>query len=189
MGCEPEFLKKEAAPTAVRQLDLPEDVPPLTSLYMYIAGSCNLACRHCWIEPDYQADNKNGKFIKLEYVKKAIKEAKPLGLQSVKLTGGEPMLHPHFREIVDFIDGENIGMVVETNGTLIDDEMAAYLKSKNHFGFISVSIDGARADTHDQLRGIKGAYNKAMAGIKSLVKAGFHPQMWLNWLICRAAGR
>src|SRR5512137_2709644 len=116
MGCEPNTTLPERRKTA--KVKLPKGVPPLTSLYMYIAGSCNLACRHCWIEPNYQADSKNGKFIKLEYVKKAIKEAKPLGLQSVKLTGGEPMLHPKFREIVDHIESEKIGMVMETNGTL-----------------------------------------------------------------------
>lgn len=177
MGCEPELLKKKALPTAIRKLDLPEGVPPLTSLYMYISGSCNLACRHCWIEPNYQADNKNGKFIKLEYVKKAIKEAKPLGLSSVKLTGGEPMLHPCFREIVDHIESQNIGMIMETNGILIDDKMAAYLRSKPHFNFISVSLDGAKPETHDKLRGVKGSFEQAVAGIKALAKAGFHPQL------------
>ena len=152
-------------------------VPPLTSLDMYISGSCNLACRHCWIEPDYQADNKNGKFLKFEYLKKAIKEAKPLGLQSVKLTGGEPMLHPQFRKIVDHIESQKVGMIMETNGTLIDNEMANYLKSKKHFNFVSVSLDGAKPETHDKLRGVKGSFKKATAGIKSLVKAGFHPQL------------
>lgn len=177
MGCEPELLKKEAMPAAAQKLDLPEGVPPLTSLYLYIAGSCNLACRHCWIEPDYQADNKQGKFLKLEHLKKAITEAKPLGLQSVKLTGGEPMLHPQFRAIIDYIEAENIGMMMETNGTLIDDEMALFLKSKPHFNFISVSVDGANADTHDNLRGVNGSFKRAIAGIKALVKAGFRPQL------------
>ncbi|MCX6558541.1 MAG: radical SAM protein [Candidatus Aminicenantes bacterium] len=177
MGCEPELLKKEAMPAATRKLDLPEGVPPLTSLYMYIAGSCNLTCRHCWIEPDYQADNNNGKFLKLEHLKKAIAEAKPLGLQSVKLTGGEPMLHPQFCEIVDYIESENIGMIMETNGTLIDDKIARFLKSKPHFNFISVSVDGARAETHDKLRGVNGSFKNAVAGIKALAKAGFHPQI------------
>lgn len=177
MGCEPELLKKKALPTAIRKLDLPEGVPPLTSLYMYISGSCNLACHHCWIEPDYQDDNKNGKFIKLEHLKKAITEAKPLGLQSVKLTGGEPTLHPRFREIVNHIESENIDMIMETNGILIDDKMAAYLRSKPHFNFISVSLDGAKPETHDKLRGVKGSFEQAVAGIKALVKAGFRPQL------------
>ena len=63
------------------QLDLPEGVPPLTSLYIYAAGSCNLACRHCWIVPKFQPDGVGGPYVKLEYVEKAIREGKPLGLQ------------------------------------------------------------------------------------------------------------
>ena len=177
MGCEPEMTKKKSKAAAPRKLNLPVGVPPLTSLYMYISGSCNLACRHCWIEPDYQADNKNGKFLKLEHVKKAIREAKPLGLQSVKLTGGEPMIHPRFREIVDYIESQGIGIVLETNGILIDNEIARFLKSKKHVSFVSVSLDGANADTHERLRGVKGSFRKAVCGIQALVKAGFKPQV------------
>jgi SynChlorMet cassette radical SAM/SPASM protein ScmF len=87
------------------------------------------------------------------------------------------MLHPHFCEIVDHIETQKIGMLMETNGTMINDKMASYLKSKKFFNFISVSVDGANAETHDFLRGTKGAYDKAIAGIKALVKAGFHPQI------------
>ncbi len=176
MACEPE-LERTKSPQKTRKLNLPKGVPPLTSLYLYISGSCNLACRHCWIEPDYQADNKNGKFIKLTHLKKAIREAKPLGLGSVKLTGGEPTLHPKFREIVDTIESQKINMYLETNGVLIDDGMARFLKSKKNFSFVSVSLDGAKAATHDWLRGVKGSYKKAVNGIRSLVKAGFKPQM------------
>lgn len=177
MGCEPELVNKKSRSAKTRKLNLPKGVPPLTSLYMYIAGSCNLACRHCWIEPDYQATDQNGKFIKLAHLKKAIRQAKALGLGSVKLTGGEPTLHPQFRAIVDYIESQKVSMLMESNGILIDDEMARFLKAKKHFGFVSVSLDGAKAETHDWLRGVKGSYKKAVAGIKSLVKAGFQPQM------------
>ena len=177
MGCEPE--QKLTPPHAYRKrkLNLPEGIPPLTSLYFYISGSCNLACRHCWIEPDYQAGNQDGKFLKLEYVDKAIQEAKPLGLSSVKLTGGEPTLHPRFREIVDLIDSHGIRMNMESNGILINKDMAQFLKSKKHFSFISVSVDGANAETHEWLRGVEGSFNQAVSGIHSLAEAGFRPQM------------
>lgn len=177
MGCEPEVLNGKSGTAKPQRLDLPPGVPPLTSLYMYIAGSCNLACRHCWIEPDFRTDNKSGKFIKLEHVKKAVKEAKPLGLQSVKLTGGEPVLHPHFLEIINFVNDEQITISVETNGVLINDEIAGFLKSKPYCRFISVSIDGARQETHDELRGIPGAFDNAVKGLKALSRAGFHPQL------------
>ena len=144
---------------------------------MYIAGSCNLACRHCWISPTYEPDNSKGQFLKLEYVKKAVTEAKPLGLQSVKLTGGEPTLHPQFHEIVEYIDNEGIKILIETNGTLIDEDFAVFLKSKQNIVFISVSLDGATAETHEALRDVTGSFELAIKGIKSLAQAGFKPQM------------
>jgi SynChlorMet cassette radical SAM/SPASM protein ScmF len=159
-----------------KQLNLPEGVPPLTSLYLYIAGSCNLACRHCWINPTYQQVGNGGQYIKLEHVKKAIREAKPLGLSSVKLTGGEPTLHPQFREIVALIREAGLDIFLETNGTLVDAALAEFLK-KQEVGFISVSLDGATVETHEALRMVPGSFNQAISGIKSLVEVGFHPQI------------
>jgi SynChlorMet cassette radical SAM/SPASM protein ScmF len=178
VSCLPETEKaatEAEKEQAVRAL--PEGVPPLTSLYLYISGSCNLACRHCWIEPDFRPDAKNGRFLEFEFLKKAVTEAKPLGLRSVKLTGGEPMLHPRFREIVEWLNGEGMPIIMETNGTLMDDEMARFLKSRPAVNFISVSLDGARAETHEELRGVPGSYKRAVAGIKALAGAGFKPQM------------
>lgn len=159
-----------------RTFSLPEGVPPLTSLYLYIAGSCNLACRHCWITPTYQTGKNGGHFIKLEHVEKAVNEGLLLGLVSVKLTGGEPTLHPEFREIVDLIDRSGLDILIETNGTLVSPDLAYYLKERKVI-FISVSLDGASAGTHEALRLVQGSYSQAVAGIQNLVEAGFQPQI------------
>jgi len=166
-----------AAKAETRTLDLPEGVPPLHSLYMYIAGSCNLACRHCWIEPDFSPDRSKGKFLKLEWAKKAVVEAKPLGLQSVKLTGGEPLFHPQFREIVELIAQAGVDIIIETNGTLVDSGTARFLKDAGRVCFISVSVDGARAEIHESLRAVPGSFEKAIEGIRALAEAGFRPQL------------
>jgi SynChlorMet cassette radical SAM/SPASM protein ScmF len=158
-------------------LNLPEGVPPLTSLYVYAAGSCNLACRHCWIVPKFQPDGDGGPYIKLEYVEKAIREAKPLGLRSVKLTGGEPTLHPHFRELVTLINDAELDIIIETNGTLIDGDLAKFLKQTSRVCFISVSLDGATAEAHDALRAVPGSYDRAVRGIQNLVLARLRPQV------------
>src|SRR5215471_13831294 len=63
-------------------------VPPLRTFYLYLTAGCNLACRHCWISPRYQANGGTGGHLDLTLLERAIVEAKPLGLQSVKLTGG-----------------------------------------------------------------------------------------------------
>jgi SynChlorMet cassette radical SAM/SPASM protein ScmF len=174
MPCEIEGL---AVQTAGPELDLPEGVPPLTSLYLYISGACNLACRHCWITPTYQAGDDGGQHVEIEYVRKAIREAKPLGLRHVKLTGGEPTLHPQFREIVTLVNDAELTVVIETNGTLVNDALAGFLKQTSRVSCISVSVDGVTAETHDFLRGVPGSYESALAGIKALVEVGFRPQL------------
>lgn len=162
------------------KLDLPQGVPPLASLYIYVAGGCNLACRHCYITPRFYANDsdglRNGLFIKLEHVRKAIQESIPMGLASVKLTGGEPTIHPQFKDLLSLIHDFGISINIETNGMLIDDDLAEHMRA-TQVGFISVSLDGAKAETHEFMRGVPGSFNRAVNGIRSLVKAGFRPQM------------
>ena len=74
----------------VESLDLPEGVPPLRAFYLYLSSSCNLACRHCWITPTLVNGKPDpGDVINVAALREAIAEAKPLGLNGVKLTGGE----------------------------------------------------------------------------------------------------
>jgi len=177
MPCDVEETGKKNTDLEVRELKLPEGVPPLTSLYIYASGACNLACQHCWIVPKFRAEDNNGQHIRLDYVKKAIREAKPLGLSSVKLTGGEPTIHPHFRDIISFIEEEKLNVTMETNGVLIDEDLARFLKGIPHFSSVSVSLDGAKPETNDWMRGVAGSYQQALSGVKHLIAAGFRPQI------------
>lgn len=167
-----------AAEPEVRKLDLPEGVPPLSTFYLYIANGCNLACRHCWITPAF-ADGKPspGDCLDLDLLKLAVREGKSLGLRSAKLTGGEPVLHPRFIEIVDFLSAENIKLTMETNGTLIDANLARHLKNDSSMWFLSTSLDSASPDAHDRFRGVPGSFHAALRGIGHLVHAGFRPQV------------
>lgn len=169
--------EKTDAKKIENKLNLPKGVPPLLSIYFYISGSCNLACKHCWIDPDFKESPKNGNFVNTEYISSAIKQAKPLGLNSVKLTGGEPLLHPQFKEILTIIRKENLFCPIETNGILIDKDMAEFLAADKRKPFVSVSIDGSKALTHDDLRGVKGSFEKSINAIKYLVQNGIRPQL------------
>jgi SynChlorMet cassette radical SAM/SPASM protein ScmF len=154
--------------------DLPEGVPPLRTFYLYLTASCNLRCRHCWIAPEYTGSKAvAGTSIDLAALKEAVKEAKTLGLANAKLTGGEPMLHPQFLEIVDMLTSAGLHMNMETNGTLLTRKMAKYLKDETHVSFISVSIDSPDPVQHDQFRGVKGAFDATIRGLDHLVKAGY----------------
>jgi SynChlorMet cassette radical SAM/SPASM protein ScmF len=165
---------------ADRKIELPEGIPALNTYYAYLTGGCNLACQHCYLAPTYQANGGTGGHLDYDLFVLAIEEGLPLGLNNVKLTGGEPLLHPDFIRIVDLIRENKLGLTIETNGTLVTESIAHYLKEKSTLGHISVSLDGATADTHDPFRGVKGSFDKAVQGIRYLVEAGFYPQMIMS---------
>jgi molybdenum cofactor biosynthesis enzyme MoaA len=131
-------------------------VPPLTSLYLYISGVCNLSCRHCWVAATEEKGRVRTPYLSVEQADRAIEEATPLGLQDVKLTGGEPLLHPRFKEIVLSAESRNLGLRIETNGVLLTDETAAFLGGLNTLTHISVSLDGPNASVHEGIRRTPG---------------------------------
>ncbi len=156
-------------------LNLPEGVPPLKSLYVYLSSSCNLRCRHCWVNPKFSGKEKavSGTTVDPDALHKAVIEAKSLGLCTIKLTGGEPMLHHQFLKVVDMLSSEGLFLSMETNGTLITPDIARYLKEKTKMGFISVSLDSPIAAEHDAFRGVKGAFHRTISGLDSIVDAGY----------------
>jgi len=137
----------------------------LTSLYLYLTDHCNLRCSHCWISPKFSEQKQNG--LPLDSLKKAISEAGSLGLQSVKLTGGEPFLYRHIGGLLAFLAEEQIDVLIETNGTLINRDMVERLKSCN-LDQLSVSLDAATEEIHDQIRGVKGSFRRTLEGLALL---------------------
>lgn len=149
---------------------------PLNTLYVYLTEGCNLACRHCWLAPQYDPQLKKTAVLPVELFEKAVREAKPLGLRSVKLTGGEPLLHPEFLTLLGILRREGLGLVVETNGLLCTPELAQEI-AQFPSRFVSVSLDGADAETHERVRGVKGAFALATRAVINLAGAGVETQV------------
>jgi SynChlorMet cassette radical SAM/SPASM protein ScmF len=150
---------------------------PLSQLYFYLTEGCNLKCRHCWVAPKYEGQGKVGTTLDMDLFRNIILQGKSLGLTGVKFTGGEPLMHPQIFELLDIVRKEELTLVVETNGILCTPELAAALKSASKGTFVSVSLDGADAATHEWVRGVPGSFEAALEGIRNLVNAGFHPQI------------
>lgn len=104
-----------------------------------------------------------------------------MGVIGIKLTGGEPLLHPRIEEILNIVEAQRISLSIETNGILcapgLSDKIA---RCKD--AFVSVSLDGTNAETHDWVRGVPGSFEKALAGIRNLVAAGLKPQIIMTVL-------
>ena len=97
---------------------------PLNQIYFYLTEGCDLRCRHCWINPKYQAGASIYPSLDLKLFQHIITQAKDLGLTGVKLTGGEPLLHPNIHTILDIVRSEDLRLVIETNGMRCTPEIA-----------------------------------------------------------------
>lgn len=147
---------------------------PLSCLYLYLVDHCNLSCGHCWISPGFSRTRRDG--IPIDDLKKTIFEAKALGLQSVKLTGGEPLLYRDLDGLLEFLASEEIHVIIETNGTLLDKLLLERLKSCI-IEQISVSLDACTPELHDELRGVKGSFHRTVRGLRLLSESGFDSQI------------
>ena len=143
--------------------------PRLEWLFFELTNRCNLACGHCG-----SSCTGEGLELSLEDVRAVLESARPLR-PMVCLTGGEPMLHPRFFEIARLVKDSGFYWGMTTNATLIDAAAAERLREVG-LSTVSVSLDGMEA-AHDALRHRKGAWRKALAGIKHLQDAGFEPQV------------
>jgi SynChlorMet cassette radical SAM/SPASM protein ScmF len=124
-------------------------------------------------------DTAGKRSLPLRLFETAIREAKPLGLNEVKLTGGEPLLHPQFVKLLDIIRHEGLGVIIETNGLLCTPEIAAEI-AKSPRRFVSVSLDGADAATHENIRGVPGSFNKARQAVRNLAAVNTPPQVIMS---------
>jgi SynChlorMet cassette radical SAM/SPASM protein ScmF len=146
----------------------------LQSLYLYLTDRCNLRCFHCWISPSFSGRKQAG--IHFDALRTVFPEAKALGLQTVKLTGGEPLLYNDLDRLLALLADENLNVQIETNGTLIDGETVARFKDAR-VSHIAVSLDSATEATHDTIRGVPGSFRQTIRGIRHLSRGGLDFQI------------
>jgi len=132
-----------------------------------ITYACNLRCKHCYATAGKPLEDELTTDEALDIVDKLDR----LGVTIIAFSGGEPLVRKDFFEITKYADEKGFYVAVATNGTLINEEMAKKMK-ENGIKYVQISLDGMR-ETHDSFRGIKGAFDKTVEGIKNCVKEGF----------------
>ncbi len=145
------------------------------TLTLMITNKCNLQCLHCWPESGLADDCNHVAKKKLLWM---IRDFRLLGIDKVCLTGGEPLLHPHWFDIVSFAcqDPDIHEVCLQTNATLLTEAHAGKLASlPNQKLVIQVSLEGSESETHDRIRG-PGSFKSAMQGLALLAEHGLSKQ-------------
>jgi radical SAM protein with 4Fe4S-binding SPASM domain len=141
-----------------------------------VTNGCNLCCRHCWPE---SRSYKTTPPVPADKIMRVIREFVRLGVEEICLTGGEPLTHPDWFDILSFACNQpGLGSVrLQTNGTLLTEVEIHALGSIDFKGLIvQVSLDGATPETHDRMRG-SGSFDKAFQGLRLLAEAGMGNQV------------
>ena len=128
-----------------------------------ITLQCNLKCIHCMADA-YNVGSTNNDLTTHEGLK-LLNDLAFLGCKKVVLSGGEPFLRKEWdlfaRRIIDL----NMELIIISNGTIFNEEIAnkLYFLGTSSLGF---SLDGATAETHDYVRGVKGSFDKVINTFK-----------------------
>lgn len=132
-----------------------------------ITRRCNLQCVHCY--SDSSAKHFPGELTLAQMID-VVDDLADYQVPAVLLSGGEPMLHPHFYDIAGYAIARGLRVTVSTNGTRIDSHAAERLKDLG-ITYVGISLDGI-GESHDRFRGRVGAFQKAVDAFRHCRGAG-----------------
>lgn len=174
------------------------DAPQLRLVFWELTAQCNLQCRHCRAESPGSASELAGRAhpfpthpehgdvtaapagvpgeLGTRELLQAARDIRAAGDPILILTGGEPLSRPDFFLVAEACTGLFSRVAMATNGTLIDGVTAGRIVNSG-IQRVSISIDGADADTHDTFRGQAGSFDDALRGYDALRQAGMSMQI------------
>jgi Fe-coproporphyrin III synthase len=123
---------------------------------------CNLKCIHCY------SSSRNRLYpdeLTTEEAKVMIADLAAFGAPVLLFSGGEPVMRPDLPELAQYAVDQGMRAVISTNGTLITQEKAKVFREIG-LSYVGVSLDGIEA-THDRFRGVSGAFDAAIKGIRT----------------------
>lgn len=130
---------------------------------MQLLYNCNFRCRIC----DYwKHDHKDEPILSVEQVEVISAKLNQVAPQIVSIGGGEPLLHPDILGVVRALARYHFPVMI-CNGWYVTPEKARNLWQAGMHE-ISISLDYADAERHDEQRGRKGAFDRAVRGLKTL---------------------
>jgi MoaA/NifB/PqqE/SkfB family radical SAM enzyme len=170
----------------------------LVSLALRLPCQCNFNCGYC-----YGKIRTNDSLLKFNEIKNILLQASELNARTVEIVGeGEPLLYPHFKELINYIDNLDMTITLYSNCSLITAKDANFLFKKN------VTVIGKQntlsSEKQNGICGVDESFQKIMKGLNNLIKTGFTetkpsrlglhtvilkenideiPNMWREWRI------
>lgn len=135
---------------------------------------CNFSCKMCYVRKTMSQIKKEEKNIKdwTQWVQLA-EQCKNEGMLYLLLTGGEPFIYPHFKELYMKLHSMGILISINTNGTMIDEDTVKWLKKAPPYR-INLTLYGASGKTYEKICGDENGFKRTIQAIVLLKEAGIN---------------
>lgn len=135
-------------------------LPPIR-VQIELTGRCNLKCEFCYQGEDYKTSKGELSFDEITGI---IDQVPRYSL--LTFSGGEPLLRKDAFDIIDYAVKRHFCNII-TNGVFLTEPISRLMVDKKFF-LINLSIDGI-GDIHDELRGVKGTFERVKNNIDLLI--------------------
>ena len=132
---------------------------------------CNMDCKMCYVRMSRSAQETIAPLKGAAEWLALAQAAKDAGMLYLLITGGEPFLHPQFREILEGLHKMGFLITINSNGTMIDESVIAWLKNCPPVR-INISLYGASNETYSRLCGNPVGFTQTVRAIRLLREAG-----------------
>lgn len=133
------------------------------AIVVELTNRCNLACNHCFIGRHGGSDH-----LPLDVLRNVVTESASYGFDRISFTGGDPTVYRHFADAVRLVAEGGFTWSMVTNGWSFRRIYPRFLPYRANLGIITLSLDGARSDTHDALRGA-GSHRRVLQAMSICV--------------------
>jgi len=123
---------------------------------------CNLNCKHCYSDSGAAREAE----LTTEEALGVVDQLAEAGVTALAFSGGEPLTRKDFFQVARYGVQRGLYVSLATNGTLLTKENVRRLKEIG-VNYVEISIDGATAHSHDGFRGVQGAFDKALEGLRN----------------------
>jgi len=148
-------------------------------IFWEVTKGCNLRCIHCRATAtELSSPTDLPTRTALGLIDQFAAAANPI----LVLSGGEPLYRADIFQLARYASDKGLRVALATNGTLVTKDVARMIVDAG-VRRVSISLDGADAFTHDSFRGIPGAFNAAVQGLRNLKSFGMSVQ--INMTIAR----
>ena len=148
----------------------------LRDLRISVTDRCNFRCRYCMPRERFGEEHTflpRRAYLSFDEIEKVVLACKPLGLEKVRITGGEPLLRPDLPDLVSKLSAAGVETALTTNASLLSDQ--AEKLAEAGLDRVTVSLDALDPKIHAQMTDSNIPVEAVLDGIEAAVRAGLSP--------------